>query len=483
MSRYLRPTLWVESLPWAAASTFAAVVLGVLVAIQPKDGLVVLLAALALLAIARPTWAIVGVMVLAAVNNDVWLTYRLQVGSTPVSVLDLLPFVLLLSAALMRPPAPRPRNPLMLGVAIGLMAVGLIIGVVLGLSHHAGLYQLVQVARIELGLLITLLATALAGHVPAWRRAVLTGFIAAAWIVGIELILTYAFPVLIGKSFWGLLGISSTADVSQQVATGNVSVLRSVAINSFLVLPVIGLLAIDRKPRTYLLAAVGIVGLIVSLERSSWLALAVTIALVLAFMLLSGGHRSVQAVKLVVIAVAAFAVADIVAGGYVTSRLSNTNLSGQGTDISANYRTLETRVVWSTLRSSPGRLLEGTGTGVDVPAYQAVQATEDDYTGSTDLENSLFSRWVNFTILSVAGAALLLLVAFRGAWQLASAGGNSTIRKLGALGLCLPVILLASPISGALEGQGTLPYWLLAGTVLAAWPESMGLRRSLTQTT
>lgn len=454
-----------SSLTWAAGTALLAGVLGF--ELTHSRAPLVLLALIGMVAAIRlrPGATIVGTFALLALPRSLYLQARLDAAGLPISVQDAFP-LLFLGAALelrRRQAAVAPSMVQALRVVLGLFAGGLVLGAITGRMDGAATYQLLRVLRVEAELIVGLLAAAVAGHMVGWRQAVKSGLIVAGVLTVAEIVVSVAYGLATGRSFWGAIGLTGAVDVYGEIERGNVTVLRSNDLSTFLILPTFALAATRLTRRDALLLSAALAASLMSLSRGFWAATFGVGAVTVAYRLRAhrGGQIAV-ATRWIAAAVVVGILSTHVVGSVVSTRVNQT--SGLQ-DESSHYRLQETEVALHQLVRDPLTLLAGTGAGVIFPLPPKFPPPTSERDTASLLENSLLSRWTNLSILSAVGAVVLLLAAGRIAWRSRwlAAGGE---RDLRAMGLCLPVVLVGGVASGAVFSQGTLPFWVLAGTLL-----------------
>ena len=447
----------------------------------------VVLAALIALAYATFRWPHQMPIVVAlacAVYLGVYLRYRIAFGGFPISVLNLLPLLLIVGACSL---SYRERGHGVLtsraAIPAALLAAGLLVGGLVGLARGAELYQVLRVSSTEVCLMVALLAGLLAGGAQRWQKATVTAFYAAAIFAAAQQIVSFTYLVAVGHSIWQAFPFGANVlNLDQALASGLIAGTRDNYIATFIMLPGLTLSVYRLTARDVFVSAIIILAMAVSLSRSMWIAAVLGIALALAARMLSGRMlRPARLVKLVVVVVAVGGALSVVGWPAVSARLQQT---GGQRDTSLQIRRAETVQAFRAVTASPLTALAGIGAGVVLPPTptliqssvgQAVLARGDS---SSVLENQLLGRWTNFGLLSVFGTVgLLLWTGAAALWTLVRQ--RPTVdHDLIALGLALPPLLAVSPFSGTLlQLNLSLPFWMLAGTILAALARADLLRR------
>jgi ABC-type multidrug transport system fused ATPase/permease subunit len=448
---------------WPAGTTLVCVILGF--ELTRSDRPLVLVALIWIVALIRvqPVGAIVGTFALIALPRSLDLQI-LHAPGLPLTAQDAFPFVFLGAALELRRRESGARSLApALGVVVWLSVGGLILGGIVGHTDGAPSYQLLRVLRVEVGLIVGLLAAAVAGHIGAWRRAVRSGLIVAGGLTVVEIILSVAYGLATGKSFWGAVGLAGAVDVYAGIRGGDVNVLRSNDLSTFLILPAFALAVARMGRRDIFLVSVALAASLMSLSRGFWAATFGVGAVAVAYRVREGREGQVGVfIKWIGVAVVVGLLATHFIGSVVSTRVNQT--SGFSDD-SSRYRLRETNMALHQLARDPLRLVVGTGAGVILPAPPKYRPVQDPRATASFLENSLLSRWTNLSILSVVSAVVLLLVAGRIGWRSRWIAPGPE-RDLRMMGLSLPVVLVGGVASGAAFSQGTLPFWILAGTLL-----------------
>ena len=447
----------------AVGAAAAAVAGGILTVIMPVALLVTLLLITAIvLAWARPRFVIVACIVVASLHRGIYLYFRVEPGGYPLSAFDVLPFLLLLAsfsiAVKVRDPAPAVRWPVALSAAM--IAAGLGIGVVLGVSQGAVPYQLLRVIRLDLLVLCVVASALVAGHTHEWRRAALLGLTGAGVCVAIQLLVTFSWGLATGSSFWSLFPFGEPGgDLLDNVQAGNVLVLRENAIAGFLILPGLALLLYRFRRRDIVMLTLLTAGGIVWLSRGLWVAMLLTLLVLLAQRAASGRLSGSQLATIASSIGVAVLVLVLTSGDVLGQRFSETtNLAG---DRSLEIRASETETTFAALTAGAAQFTLGLGSGV--------ATTEDPTSGESSalLANSVLGVWANTGLLGLIGVTALFAGAgFRG-WRLALWDSDPDRAALGAMGLALPPLWLLGLVGGTFsvpEPAVTLSF--LAATVL-----------------
>jgi hypothetical protein len=434
---------------------------GALVVWAPLLIFVVLAAVLVCgLAAAYPVQALWVGIAASALHAGLFFKLRASVLGVPVSLFDLIPVVFLIAAIALRAQYPRERpQSALLTLVFWLSLVGLGVGVLIGLSADAQLYQIGRVVRIEAALLLALVATMMAAHIPRWREAVRASFYFAGVLMAIQIMVTFAWLEVVGTSPWTIFGLVDANDVRAAINGGSDIADRDLALNPFVMVPAFAFAAVRLLRRDILVIGLIVAATLLSVSRSAWFALAVAAISVGAFQLASRRSSFTLSVQTgVVIGVAAF-VTTVAAGNVLSVRLDR---SLSSTDASASYREAESREVFKRLTENPGTFLFGLGAGTIIqhPGMQIIPQTEL----SPLLENNVLSKWKNTTMLSLAAVVILLFGAFGRGWRRAQRKVSPSIY---AMGLSLPALALSGLFGGTLNWVlFTAPLWLLAGTIV-----------------
>lgn len=457
-----------SALLWSTTTVALSILLGLGLTHSVAPLFVAVLIVVVVCIRAWPKATIVGCFALIALTRALYVDARLSVAGLPISVQDGLPLILLGGALELRSQAPTTSEiaPVLRKVLI-LFAAGLAVGTAVGVLDHAARYQLLRVLRVEAELMIGLFAAAIAAPHIRWREAVRVGLVVAGWVTAIQIIGSVVFALTTGRSLWSELGFSGSVDIYGQIQQGNVNILRSNDISTFLMLPALGLALVRLRRADVILAAVLLTAFVMSFSRGAWLAAILVAVLAMLYRTQQrGGQGRAIALWFVTLTAVAF-LSTHYFGQLVSTRI---NQSSGLHDSSSSYRINETRIALRQLTRGPFTMIAGTGAGVILPIPQTQSVTSERDVASF-LENSLLSRWTNLSILSFLGAILLLVASSSAAWSFRGASSGLE-RELGALGMCLPAILIGGVASGAAFSQGTLPFWALAGTLVG------GARRS-----
>lgn len=450
-----------------ATSVAAALVFAPVLLIVPALG------ALALLAFHFPAATTTACIAATALYQGVYLQSRVSVGAFPVAAFDLLPILVLVAALGFRAKGrSEARAASLLVMASVLLAAGLVVGVVHGWINGASAYQLMRVVRVETGLMTVLVATLIAGRVPTWRDAVYRGVFAAGVLVAIQTIVSFGWASVEGQSFWAALGFPSNVDViTGEILRGNVNVLRTPELPSYLMLPALCLGLLGKTRRATVLVPLILLASLLTLSRGFWLACAICILTVSGLTLLTHGRSSLRIFRIAALSAMAIVIGLGFAGDAIETRLEQT-LSLRTSfreDLSATTRLAETQTALAAVTASPISFFSGVGAGIIVPhsGLRYFAGTRSNVTPL--LENSLLGRWTNMSLLSLAGTLLLLLGAVTGAARRAlDLRDPSSLARLAAMGLCLPAVVIGSLTSQVLLSPiATMPFWILAATLLA----------------
>lgn len=456
---------------WAAAAAIAGTAVGIASIRQPTVmiGLLVL-AAILLTTRRHPLSALVVAVATCSMYLGIDLTARIQVGSFPLSLLAVVPGIVLVAAWSVRDPQ---RRGLLHGlrgnvaIPLALLSAGAVLGTLLGIAHHADTYQLVRVDQVELSLLSGCLAGLVAGGVVQWQRSVVKAFTVAAALAAVQQTVSFAFLLAFGHSFWSLFPFGSNVlNVDQALGSGAIGGLRDNNIPTFIMLPGLALTIYRRSRKDVLLASLIIVATAASLSRSMWAAAAITIAGAMVASFKSGRvFRPARTARLAIVVVMVAALLGTFGSRVLGARLKQ---SGGASDISLSYRKADTAAALAAVLVSPASVVGGAGAGV-VLSSPPTNITFQEHLRSPILEDGLLARWTNFGLMSVFGTILLLgfaaLVAFR-----CLARRTRGDPDLMALGLAFPAILAVGPVAGTLlQLNVSLPFWILAGTILASW--------------
>lgn len=407
----------------------------------------------------RPTFAIAACLITASFHRGLFLYLRIEPGGYPVSVFDVLPLLLLLASVSLALKERRPDTPprALLAVCGAMILSGLIVGVALGTSRAAADYELVRVVRLEILILCAIAAAFIAGHVPQWRRGILTGLVGVAVCVAVQLLVTFSWSLATGNYFWSLFPFGRTLDINLlgEVQTGNILTLRENAISAFLILPALSLIVFRFKGRDVAVLMLLVAGGLVWLSRGLWVAMFLTLLITLAHRATSGRLSGVRFGAIALPVMVVVSVVFLASGGILGQRLGET--TDLGGDSSLQTRANETQANLTALGQGPGPLLFGLGTGVVVSAEGS----------SALLENSVLATWTNTGLLGLIGVTVIFFGAALRGWRLAANGHNQETAALGAMSLALPILWLQGLVGGTFSvPEPTLALFLLAATVI-----------------
>lgn len=441
----------------------AAAVVGLAVAVEPLALLVAPALVAAWACLARPYLVAATAMVACSVYSGVYLTYRLDAGGVPLSALDTVPLCLFLSALVASARHRAGAASLPGWTALVLFAAGLVSGVAVAYAGSALTTETLRVLRIE-GLLIVALAAALVGgHSKRWRDGISRGLVLAALLAAGLQMLSTGFQLAFGYPLWSLLpfGATNVAGFANAGVASGGSNTRDNLLPLFIMLPTIALSAFRLHRRDQVILAVLLIAAAVSLSRSMWAASVIVLFTAWLARRVTGQQRSLQKFGALVAAlVVVGAGASFFAGDFLGSRASS-SLSRD--DVSATYRETEVRETLAELGRTPGSEIIGLGAGAYIPPIGETTADPTPI-----LENQLLARLTNFGVLSVAATALLLLAGTASAVRTLRIHGDD---ELSGLALALPAVLAISMISGVVfQLQVTVPFWVLAGTIIAGGP-------------
>lgn len=436
----------------------ASVGVGALAVVAPMAA-VGMFASLAGIALAwtRPALTVSLCLIASCIHRGVFLYLRVEPGGFPISVFDGLPFLVLLASASLATKSSERTVPRVFVVAsVAMLAVGLAVGVILGFSQDADAYELVRVVRLEVLVIVGLLSVLVAGHLAAWRRAVVSGLVVGAALVALQLLITFWWSLVTGEYFWSLFpfGRVSESSLEANVQTGNIGALRENAISGFLILPALALLVVRLRGRDTALLMLLVAGGLVWLSRGLWAAMFATIVLAALHRRSSrhfgGGRLLAIALPLGLVVAIAFSAS----GGILGQRLGETtNLTG---DESLAARATESTVNVTALTDGPLPLFAGIGTGVVAsPLGQ-----------SAILENSVLGIWTNTGLLGLLGVSLLFFCGAARGWILVR-DERPDVAALGAMAVALPVLWLQGLVGGVFSiEQSAVWLCLLAATVI-----------------
>lgn len=471
---YRRLPSWTDG-RWLAGAVIGGTTVGAL-SLAGYGALILALVVLATLAAYyRPNGLPLVLTAACAVYLGVYLTYRIELGGFPISMLNGLS-VLALAAAVGVPREERGtgvlRSPASIPVA--LLAAGLLLGSIVGYANGAATYQLLRVDMAELSLLAACGAGLIAGGSSSWQRSIIKGFYFAGLLAATQQILSFSYLVVVGHSLWqGLPFGADVANLEQALLSGNIAGTRDNNLATFIMLPALTLAIYRLTPRDVFVSSLLLFAIAMSLSRSLWIATVIAIALALGARARAG--RMLHPGRVVKLGLALFGVGlalALIGGQAVGARLAQT---GGEEDVSFRLRQAESVQAFDAVTATAQATIAGIGAGVLLPPTIALiqrrggqdQALARDR--SSILENQLLARWVNFGLPSVIGTALLLLVTGFGAFRALAKQRSTVDHELMALGLALPPLLLVSPFSGTLlQLNLSLPFWMLAGTILAA---------------
>ena len=447
---------------------FVAAMFGVAI---PRYGVVVLLpGGLGLLFVAWrwPTTTVTLSIVAAALHSGIFLALRLSVGGAPLSLFDMVPSLVLVSAISIRsrdPSLARGANGAIKLVMV-VVGAGTALGAIMGFAYGNPSYLVLQVLRLEVQLFLVLIACAVAGNSPRWREAVVRGIIWGGVLAAVEILVAFFFSVVTGSSFWSLFpfGDKVSSNLQRDIATGDLAPLRQNPVSAFLLLPPLALVATRVGPRDGMLTGLFIAAGVVWLSRSFWAALALMLAIVLAFCV---KHRRADfrnlLRRLAPLIPIAFVVV-VVAGGIVEQRFQQATIASVSTDQSTAFRAAETQAALQRITSTPFQFVFGLGTGTVIEHPYLRQRAAP----SALLENGVLSEWANGGLAVMLGSALLFFGAGLRGWRSAARTGPRDARgALALLSLALPVLWLEGLVGGTLQLlEPTTILWLLAGTAM-----------------
>jgi len=346
------------------------------------------------------------------------------------------------------------------------------LGALLGVTEGNSKYLVIQAARLEVDLLLALLACLFAGACPAWRRAVIRGVFCAGALAAVQIIVAFFFTLQTGSDFWSLFPFGGrTDDAGTLLSSGDfAAALRQNAVPAFLVLPPLCLVATRLKQRDVFIGGVLLTASIVWLSRGFWVATGATLALIAAFRVTKQGVELGTLMRRIAPVMLITATVLVIAGGVIEHRFNEATTSNRSNNLSNQFRAAETSAALDRLESSPFHFVFGLGTGELVthpyinyrPALSAL------------LENGVLSEWVNGGLAFMLGSAVLFFGAALRGWGMASRHGLGTpLGALGAMSLALPALWLEGLVGGTLTlVEPAVVLWLLAGTVLAT-PQSV----------
>lgn len=405
----------------------------------------------------------------AALHSGIFLSIRLNAGGAPLSIFDVVPLLVFVSALSVRQKEPAAsqdvRGPLKLAVC--LVAAGTVLGALIGFTQSNPSYLILRALRLEVELLLVLIACLTAGSSSQWRKAVVRGIVWAAVLASVEILGDFFFTILTGSSLWSLFPFGDQIEnVQGAIATGQSSVLRQNAVAAYPILPALALVATRLGRRDGILTGLFLSAGVAWLSRSFWSALAAMMVIVVVFHLrdghsISAGHALKRLAPVVPMAL----VLAVLGGAILQERLSVAT-SG-ATNTSNEFRVAETQAALDRVTGSPFNFVFGLGAGtlVDHPFTNGAPL-------SPLLENGVLSEWVNGGLALMLGSALLFFVAGVRGWSFAARAGPEGARgALGLLSLALPVLWIEGLVGGTLQViEPTTILWILAGTALAQLP-------------
>lgn len=461
-----RPT----SLSHLLVAGLSAVAAAALLVQAPVVLLIPLLASLLLGAFYRPVPTLIGCVIATSLYQGTYLLLRVSISGFPVAVYDFFPLVVLTAGLGLW--ATSRRSPIAISpglvAVVVLMTLGLVLGVAIGWGNAADSYQLLRVVRVETGLVLALVAALIAGRDRRWQHAVYIGLLAAGIVVAVQTVGSFGWALTTGTSLWSALGLPTNVDVTTgEIARGNVNVLRTPQLYSYLMLPALCVGLAGGKRYSGALVALIVVAAFLTLSRGFWVGTTVCIATVIGYQILTGRASLARFLPAVVMTAIGVTLVFVVAGDAIETRLGQTVTlrTSYQSDISAALRLAESQAAWTALTSSPIELIGGVGAGVITPHSGLARSNVTPL-----LENSLLGRWTNLTLLSLVGTfALLLGATVAGVRMARDARLDPTYRLLGVMALSLPALIVGSLANQILLSPiAALPFWLLAATVLAA---------------
>lgn len=406
----------------------------------------------------------------AALHNGIFLSLRIGTGGVPLSLFDLVPPLLIVSALSIHrrePTAARRANEVLVLVLV-MVGTGTALGAVLGASEGTASHLLLQVLRIEVQLILVLIACLIAGSSSQWRRAVIRGVMWAGILASVEIVVAFSFTVLTGTDLWSLFPFGDKVENAQAlIVNGNLAPLRQNAVSAFLLLPPLALVATRLGRRDGVLTGLFLAAGILWLSRGFWAALAVMVVVVIAFRVRRGEpHRGAlrRLAPLVPIVLALVAIG----GSVLEQRFNQATTANVYNNPSNEFRSAETNAALHLVTKDPSNFVFGLGTGTLIQhPYVSLRPVP-----SAILENGVLSEWVNGGLLFMLGSALLFFGAGLRGWGFAAREGPRGDRgALGLLALALPILWLEGLVGGTLEViEPTTILWLLAGTSLAQKP-------------
>lgn len=416
-----------------------------------------------------PTAAVTGAIAVTALFQGLFLHYRVDFVGAPASLPDALPWILLLAGIALHSKGsaarlPTPTQPGL--IALGLLGAGLIVGATTGILNSAPPYQFGRVLRVEAGLLVALTAGLFFGFEPAWRRAARNGLLLAGVLAAGQFLVNYFWTLTFGQTFWSLFPFGYSVDLGASITGDNINLLRTNAVSTYLLLP----LLVVASVRTGVIHRVGLAlagsAILVSLSRGFWAASVLAVILILIYLVFRLRRPLFKTLAWAFVLAATAMTVVSVTGGVLQTRFDQILTL---TDASSYYRQQETAEAWAQLSASPLSLLSGTGAGVIISHRNLNANSSLDQT--SNLENSVLSRWTNFGLFSLLGTILLISGSVVRGWR--SRARDNFDADLAAMTICLPVLFIGGLVGGTLLSlQGTMSFWILAGTILSARPVS-----------
>lgn len=445
------------------AAAAICLALGVLLVRAPLAVVIAVgLVVLCVLAAGYPVQTLWVSVVASALHGELFFKLRVSAVGVPVSLFDVIPVLILIAALALRARYPRERpQASLLALVFWLSLAGLGLGVLIGLSRGAELYQLGRVMRLEIALLLVLVAAMMVAHIPEWRQALRASFSLAGVLMAAEILISYAWPRVTEESLWAIFGLIDPSEVQGAISSGSDVPLRDIALNPYVMIPAFCFAAVRLLPRDLLVIGLIVSAALLSFSRGAWFAMVAAAITVVAFKLVSRRPRVASVLQAGIPIGIAAVVAISLAGDALSSRFSQT-LSRQ--DASAAFREAETRDVFRHLAQDPATFVFGLGAGtvIEHAGPRFLPRPEP----SPLLENNLLSKWTNASALSLTAVIILLFGAFGRGWRLARLHGGPAI---GAMGLSLPALALSGLFGGTLNWVPfTGPVWLLAGTIIGS---------------
>lgn len=424
--------------------------------------MVVGLAAVCALAALYPIQTLWACVIASALHGELFFKLRATTFGVPLSLFDLTPTLLLIAAIALRVRrrGERPETAL-LSLVFWLSLTGLAIGVLIGLAQGAEYYQIGRVVRIEVALLLVLLAAVVAGRIPEWHRALGVSLYVAGVLMAIEIWVSFAWLNLTGGSVWAIFGLVEPTEVSGAISEGSGIALRDLALNPYVMIPAFCLAAIRLRRADIFTIGLVVSAALISLSRGAWFAVVVATITTVAFHLV-GSRPHATAVLRAGVPIALATLAAISLGGDALSNRLDRTLSPE--DASAGFREAETKDVLRLLTEDPGAFVFGLGAGT-VIEHSGLSATTKREP-SPLLENNVLSKWTNTSMLSLAATVILLFAAFGRGWRVTRIKGSPAFY---AMGLSLPALALSGLFGGTLNWVPfSGPLWLLAATILGS---------------